>query len=82
KFPEPGISIQRQSGYTLLMGIGHLSLLNKATENNWGLSLVNIRVFPMDSFSPHDNPIPETNNHLGNAWRKRPGCLGQVCVPQ
>jgi hypothetical protein len=33
-------------------------LPNKAAENNLGLSLVDIRVFPEDPFSPRANPIP------------------------
>jgi len=54
--------------------------VDKATENKLGLSLVDIRVFPTNSFSPQANLIPGTNNHPGDAWSKRPGCLGQVYV--
>jgi len=46
------------------MGIGHLSLLYKSAKNNWGLSLVDIRVFPVNSFSPHANPILGTNGGM------------------
>ena len=52
-FPEPGISIHLPSGYTLLMGGGHLSLPNKAAKNNRGLSLVDIRVIPKKPFGPN-----------------------------
>jgi len=52
------------------MGVDHLSkLLNKSAKNNLGLSLIDIRVFPIDPFSPHDNPIPGTKNSLDlNLW--------------
>jgi hypothetical protein len=41
------------------MGVDHLSKLpNKSAENNLGLSLIGIRFFPINSFSPHANPIP------------------------
>ncbi len=52
------------------MGVDHLSkLLNKSAENNLGLSLIDIRVFPINPFSPHDNPIPGTNGSLDlNLW--------------
>ena len=73
KFPEPGISIQRPSGYTLLMGIGHLSLLYKSAKNNLGLSLVGIRVFPVKSFSPNAKPILGANVGIGS-------CLVVSCV--
>jgi hypothetical protein len=38
-----------------------LKIPNKIAENNWGLSLVNIRVFPAKSFSPHAKPILGTH---------------------
>ena len=46
------------------MGIGHLSLLYKSAKNNLGLSLVGIRVFPVNSFSPHAKPILGTNGGM------------------
>jgi hypothetical protein len=58
-----------------------LKLPNKAAENNLGLSLIDNRVFPIYSFSPHDNPIPGTNNHPGDAWSKRPGCSWRGMCP-
>jgi len=48
------------------MGIGHLSLQNKSAKNNWGLSLVGIRVIPTNPFSPHANPILGTNGGMNN----------------
>jgi len=58
-----------------------LKLPNKAAENNLGLSLVDNRVFPIYSFSPHDNPIPGTNNPLGDGVNGL-GVPGGVCVRQ
>ena len=46
------------------MGIGYLSLLYKSAKNNLGLSLVDNRVFPVSSFSPHANPILGTNGGM------------------
>ena len=57
-----------------------MKLPNKAAENNLGLSLIDIRVYPISSFSLHANPIPGTNNHTGDAWCKGPGCPGKVCI--
>ena len=47
------------------MGVDYLSkLLFKSAKNNLGLSLVDIRVFPVSSFSPHANPILGTNDGM------------------
>ena len=47
------------------MGVDHLSkLLYKSAENNLGLSLIDIRVFPVSSFSPNTNPILGTNGGM------------------
>ena len=46
------------------MGIGHLSLLYKSVKNNLGLSLVDVRVFPVSFFSPNANPILGTNGGM------------------
>jgi hypothetical protein len=71
-FPEPGISIRRPSGYTLLMGGGHLSLPNKAAKNKWGLSLVDIRVIPKKPFGPHLDVswdfVGESENGTEDIW--------------
>jgi len=50
-----------------------LKLPNKAAENNLGLSLVDIRVFPTNPFSPHANPVLGTNNREAIGYGKPPG---------
>jgi len=69
-FPEPGISIQRPSGYTLLMVEEHPFLLYKSAKNNLGLSPIDIRVFPIISFSPHANPILGANGGMNMSSAK------------
>ncbi len=47
------------------MGVDHLSKLpNKSAENKLGLSLLDISVLPISSFSPHANPILGTNGGM------------------
>lgn len=71
-FPEPGISIHRPSGYTLLMGGGYPSLPNKAAKNNRGLSLVDVRVIPKKAFGPHLDAswdfVCESENGTEDIW--------------
>jgi len=54
------------------MDEGHLSLPNKAAKNNWGLSLVDIRVIHKKPFGPHLDAswdfVGESKNGTEDIW--------------
>jgi hypothetical protein len=48
----------------------HPFLLYKSAKNNLGLSPIDIRVFPIISFSPHANPILGANGGMNMSSAK------------